>query len=141
MIPKGDVQIGVTFMSKPGLSVGVGTGTPVGAGDLAANYVVPNAAIVPSLGRNLSGNAPNATVNLIQAGTLYGNRINEVDLRASKIIRFGQKRLNLSVDVYNLLNVSPALSYNQAFIPGGAWLTPLSVMTARFAMLSAQFEF
>ncbi len=141
MIPKGDVQIGVTFMSKPGLSVGAGTGTPVGAGDLAGNYVVPNAAIVPSLGRNLSGNAPNATVNLIQAGTLYGDRINEVDLRASKIVKFGQKRLNLSVDVYNVLNVSPTLSYNQAFIPGGAWLTPLSVMTARFAMLSAQFEF
>ena len=101
----------------------------------------PNSAIVPSLGRNLSGNLQNVTVNLIEAGTLYGNRINEVDLRAGKVIRLGGKRLLASVDVYNLLNISPSLSYNQAFIPGGAWLTPLSVMTARFAMLTAQFEF
>jgi len=141
MIPKADVQVGATFMSKPGLSVGVGTGTPVGAGDLAANFAVANAVVIPSLGRSLSGNASNVTVNLIPAGTLYGNRINELDLRAAKIIRFGRKRAIVSVDIYNALNISPALSYNQAFIPGGAWLIPASVMTARFATLSAQFEF
>jgi hypothetical protein len=28
------------------------------------------------------------------------------------------------VDFYNLLNAATPLSYNQAFIPGGAWLTP-----------------
>ncbi len=141
-IPKGDVQVGLTFMSKPGIQTAAGTGTPVGAGNLAANYVVPNAAIVPSLGRNLSGNAPNATVNLITPDTLFGDRINELDLRAAKIVRLGgSRRATLSVDIYNLLNVGPVLSYNQAFIPSGAWLTPVSVMTARFAMLSAQFEF
>ena len=49
--------------------------------------------------------------------------------------------MTVSVDLYNLLNVAPILSYNQAYIPNGAWLTPLSVMTARFALLSAQFQF
>jgi hypothetical protein len=40
-----------------------------------------------------------------------------------------------------LLNAAPILAYNQAYIAGGAWLTPTQVMTARFAKLSAQFDF
>ena len=29
-------------------------------------------------------------------------------------------RANLSAAIYNLLNAAPILSYNEAFIPGGA---------------------
>jgi hypothetical protein len=141
-IPKADVQVGVTFMSKPGIQYAAGTGTPSGAGSLSANQVVSTAAIAPSLGRNLSGNSPNDTINLIPTGTLFGDRVNELDLRAAKIIRLGgTRRATVAVDIYNLLNLAPTLSYNQAYIPGGAWLIPMSVMTARFAMLSAQLQF
>jgi hypothetical protein len=45
------------------------------------------------------------------------------------------------VDIFNVLNGSAALSYNQAFIPNGAWLTPTSILSARFAKISAQFDF
>ena len=51
---------------------------------LAANWAAPNAVIAPSLGRNLSNNAPTATVNLIEPGTLYGDRVNEIDLRSRR---------------------------------------------------------
>ena len=57
---------------------------------LAANYAVPNAAVAPSLGRDLSGNAPNVTVNLVAPGTMSGDRINQFDVRAAKILRHGQ---------------------------------------------------
>jgi len=50
-------------------------------------------------------------------------------------------RANLSADVYNLTNAAPILSYNEAFIPNGAWLLPTSVMTARFAKLNIQLDF
>ena len=86
---------------------------------LAANYAVPNADVVPSLGRNLSGNAPNVTVNLVAPGTMYGDRINQFDLRASKILRHGGGRTMIAVDVYNVLNSSAVLAYNSAFVPGG----------------------
>jgi Carboxypeptidase regulatory-like domain len=140
VVPKVDVQTSVTFTSKPGIQVSQ-FGTPAGGGALAANYTVSNAVVAQSLGRNLSGNTPNVTVNLIEPHTLLGDRVNEMDIRVGKIVRFGKSRVNVGFDVYNLLNSSAVLSYNQAFIPNGRWLTPTSVMTARFAKVSAQFDF
>ena len=93
------------------------------------------------LGRPLAGNVPNATINLIEPHSVQGDRINEMNMRVSKVFRFGTTTANIGIDVYNLLNSSAALSYNQAFIPGGAWLTPTSVISARFAQISAQFSF
>ena len=140
VVPRIDVQTSVTFTSKPGIQVSQ-FGTPAGGGALAANYTVANAVVAPSLGRNLSGNAPNVTVNLIEPHTLLGDRVNEMDIRVGKIVRFGRSRVNVGLDVYNLLNSAAVLSYNQAFIPNGRWLTPTSVMTARFAKVSAQIDF
>ncbi len=127
-LPRIDVQVAATFQSNPGAQ-------------LAANYAVSNAAVVPSLGRNLSGNAPNVTVNLIAPGTLYGDRISQLDIRVAKVLRFGKTRTNVAIDLYNALNSAAVLTYNQAFIAGGAWLTPTSVLSARFAKLSAQWSF
>ena len=127
-IPRVDVQVSGTFQSKPGAQ-------------LQANYGVPNALVVPSLGRNLAGNLPNVTVNLIEPGTLYGDRVNQLDLRVGKILKFGRVRTNVGIDVYNVFNASPILIYNSAFIQNGPWLTPISVMTARFARIGAQVDF
>jgi hypothetical protein len=127
-VPRIDVLVSGTFRSDQGLP-------------LAANYTVPNAAVIPSLGRPLSGNAPNVTVNLIEPGERWGDRINELDLRVAKVLRFGRTRANVGFDLYNVLNSSAVLTYNQTFIPGGAWLTPLTVLTPRFVKLSAQFDF
>lgn len=128
LVPKIDVQLAATVQSKPG---------PL----LAANYAVPNTAIVPSLGRNLSGNAANATINLIAPGTMYGNRINQLDLRVTKDIRFHGTRTLVAVDVYNALNSSAVLAYNTNFVPGGSWLQPLSILTPRFFRFTAELVF
>ena len=108
---------------------------------LAANYTVPNAAVVPSLGRSLSGNATSVTVNLIEPGTLYGDRLNQVDFRVAKILKFGGKRAMIALDLYNALNSSATLTYNPAYVAGGSWLQPNSVLTARLARISAEFNF
>jgi hypothetical protein len=141
VIPKIDVQASLAYSGKAGIQVS-GFGTPAGVGGaLAANYTVANSVIAPQLGRSLSGGAPNATVNLIDPGVLYGDRVNEVDVRLGKIFKVGRTKATVGVDVYNLLNSAAILSYNQAFIPGGSWLTPTSELSARFAKLSVQFDF
>jgi hypothetical protein len=132
-IPRIDVQIGGTVRSDQG-------------SQLAANWAAPNSAIAPSLGRNLSNNAPSATVNLITPGTLYGDRVNELDLRLAKNIRTGRVRTNVGVDIYNVFNGAAVLTYNQAFVPvsatsAGSWLQPTSVLQARFFKVSAQIDF
>ena len=61
------------------------------------------------------------------------------DVRLAKILRFERARVNLAVDVYNIFNTSVADSYQQTF--GTSWLTPLTIIPARFARLGAQFDF
>jgi hypothetical protein len=128
LVPKIDVQLAATFQSKPGAM-------------LAANYAAPNPAVVPSLGRSLSGNAANVTVNLLVPGQMYGDRINQLDLRAAKILKMGRTRTMLAVDVYNALNSSAVLSYNTMFVPGGTWLQPVGILTPRLMRLTAQVDF
>jgi hypothetical protein len=127
-IPRVDVLVSTTFRSDQGAA-------------LAANYNVPAAVIAESLGRRPSGGASNLTVNLLEPGDKWGDRVNEIDIRIAKVIRFGRTRSNVGIDVYNLLNSDAILTYNQTFIPGGQWLRPNTVLTPRFVKLSAQIDF
>ena len=43
-------------------------------------------------------------MNLIEPGTLYGERINQIDMRFAKMLRFGRTRTTVGFDVYNLGN-------------------------------------
>jgi hypothetical protein len=127
-VPWIDLQVSAAIQSKPGAM-------------LAANYAVPNAAVSPSLGRDLSGNAANVTVNLVTPGSLYGDRINQLDLRVAKPLRIGRWRTTIGVDVFNLVNSSAVLTYNNTYVPGGLWLQPLTVMSPRFVRLTGGIDF
>ena len=59
----------------------------------------------------------------------------------AKILKFGGKRAMIALDLYNALNSSAILTYNPAYVPGGSWLQPNSVLTARLARISAEFNF
>ncbi len=125
VVPKVAVQLSGTFQSVPGPQI-------------SANYNAPNASVQPSLGRALSGGAANVTVNLIEPGTMYGQRSNQLDVRIGKTLKFAQARSTISVDLYNMLNANPVLSVNNNF---AAWQVPQSILTARFAKFSVQFDF
>ena len=132
-VPKVDVLVSGTFRSDKG-------------SPLAANMVVT--AAQTTLGRNFANNAPSVTVNLVEPGTLYGDRVNEVDMRFAKILRFGRTRTNVGFDIYNILNSAPILTYNQAFNPvinttnpSANWLSPQSTLQPRFLKFSAQIDF
>ncbi|HXD74037.1 MAG TPA: hypothetical protein VN628_09885, partial [Vicinamibacterales bacterium] len=139
-LPKVDVLVSGTFRSDAGAP-------------LAANWTITQAgspsnwtSIQQQLGRSLSNAATSVTVNLVEPGTLYGDRVNEFDARLAKIIKIGRTRTNIGFDLYNLLNSSAILSYNLAFSPtvttgAGAWLAPQSVLQPRFWKFSVQVDF
>jgi hypothetical protein len=133
-VPRIDVQVAGTMRSDQG-------------GSLAANWVAPNSATV-GLNRPFAGVAGQTiTVNLIEPGTLYGDRVNQFDIRVAKIVRIGRTRTNIGFDVFNVLNSASILTYNQSFVlpsaanPAGTWLLPTSVQQSRFAKFSAQIDF
>jgi hypothetical protein len=73
---------------------------------------------------------------------LTHDRVNQVDLRVAKILRFGRTRTTIGVDVYNALNSSAVLTRQQVYNPATtAWLTPTGVIDARFAKISGQIDF
>ena len=127
-VPKVEVLVSGTYRSEQGAP-------------LSANFVVTNAMVFPILGRNLSAPGGNVTVNLIEPGTAYGDRLNELDLRVAKIVRIGRTRTNVGFDIYNLLNANPALTYNPAYSAALPFPRPTSVLTPRFVKLSAQIDF
>jgi hypothetical protein len=69
---------------------------------------------------------------------LYGDRVNQVDLRIGKIVRFGERRASLNFDVYNVLNSSAVLIESTAY---RTFRAPQFVMTPRFVKISAQLDF
>jgi hypothetical protein len=122
MVPKVDVNLAATFQSTPGPTI-------------ASNYTL--LATQTTLGRPFTG-VPNVTVNLVEPGTMYGDRANQLDVRFSKIFRFSGRRANLNLDLYNLMNANPVMQENAAF---AVWRTPQRIMDARLFKVSAQFEF
>ena len=133
-VPKVDVQVSANFSSIPG-------------GLLAANAVLTNAQISPSLGRALAGGTQFVVVNLINPDAQpIGDRTNQLDLRFAKIFRFWG-RANLGFDLYNIMNANPVQTYLQTFNPliasgqPGAWLQPTSILPARLFKISVQFDF
>ena len=139
LIPRIDVQVAGTIQSRPF----VGTNVPsIASQSLAANWLVTNAQITPELGRPLSGGAQTTFVNVVEPGDLYGDRINQVDFRVAKLLRFGRTRTNVGLDLFNIFNASPVSTYNQSYVQTGAsWLQPTSIIGARIAKLSVQFDF
>jgi hypothetical protein len=128
-IPKIDVQVSGTFQSRPGAQ-------------LAANWIVPSAVVAQTLGRPLSGNQANVTINILDPWQKTHDRVNQVDFRIAKIVRAGRMRATVGVDIYNALNSSAVLSRQQAYSPTStAWLTPTGVIDARFAKISGQIDF
>jgi hypothetical protein len=124
-VPRVDVQVAATYRSLPGQNI-------------VSNFVASNAVVQPSLGRPLSGGAANVTVNLVQPGTLYAQQTNLLDLRFSKIFRFGKYRTSLNLDLSNALNSSGVTAVNNNY---SAWQVPQSIHLARFYKISANFDF
>ena len=86
---------------------------------ILATWNAPASAIEPSLGRPLAGGQQTAEIHLIQPGTMFADRLNQLDIRLSKLFRFDADReLRLMLDAYNMLNDNAPLAINDTYGPG-----------------------
>jgi len=90
-----------------------------------------------SLARPLTNTA--TTVNVMEPGTEWGDRLNQFDLRFTKVVDVGKGRLDLNFDLYNAFN-SDAITLQLNSI-GPVWQLPLTVIPPRFIKLSARWDF
>ena len=82
-------------------------------------------------------------IDLLQPLSQYFDyRINQLDVRLSKIFRTRGRKFQLNVDVYNAMNGSYALWTNNNYGTNGAtWQRPTSTFDARLVKFGAQFDF
>ena len=125
-----DVELSGAFFSRQG--------TP-----RLAVYNVPQSAAAAALGRPPTETSIN--VNLLEPGTAYGDRVNQLDLRIGKILRFGggpgggPPDLRASFEIYNLFNAN-AVSRERSGL-SGAYLQPIGLQPGRLFKVAFQFNY
>ena len=128
-LPWAGVRLSGTFQSLPGPQI-------------AANVTVTNADIaagrVQGLGR-ATFLAAQATTNVIEPGAVFGDRLNQIDFRVTKIFNVGRGKLEANFDLYNLANSDAILLQNNTF--GATWTRPTSVIQPRFVKFTARYDF
>ena len=129
-LPKVDVQVSASFQNLPGAVV-----------QSNANYSgIPGFPGAAGSGPFI----PFKTVQIVEPGSLYVERLNQIDLRFAKILRFGRTRTSVNFDFYNVTNSNSVLAENPAYtapniIPG--WRSPTQIVLPRLFKFSAQFDF
>jgi hypothetical protein len=125
-LPWYGVRVAGTFQSLPGPQV-------------SGNSIFNNAnrLALTTLGRPFT--LGQANVNVIEPGSFYGDRLNQVDLRFTKIVNVGRGRIDLNVDIYNAFN-SDAVTFELGGL-GPVWRLPLTVIQPRFVKFAARWDF
>jgi hypothetical protein len=170
-IPWVDVLASATFSYRPGVQINANY--TVGIADVvfpADALIVETAANVPAGSSALPAGSPRVpalqlvpfvttatqtTANLLSNDT-YGEGIRIFDFRLAKNIRFGGKRVNIGVDVFNVFNSDAALGYCATYpnpsqnIQGCGnaaagtlvpWGAVNNITTPRYARFQMQFDF
>jgi hypothetical protein len=127
----GNVVLSVTYQNAQGPNI-------------TARWAAPASIITPALGRaQAAGATATKTVELMEPGKFYGDRMNQFDLRASKRIQIGRYRLRGDVNLYNAFNSDFTPTVNTTFSTSASsqFLRPLTVLQGRLLKIGGQIEF
>jgi hypothetical protein len=118
-----DINLGGSLQSTPG-------------NEITAAYTVSSAQVT-GLGRPLTNGT--FTVPLIQPGSMFNDRVLQLDLRASKSFRLQGMRIRAMLDVGNLTNASTVLLQNNTY--GANWQRPTYILPGRIFKPSVEVTF
>ena len=120
-----DIDVSAAFFSRPGPR-------------REAIYQVPLTEAAAALGRRPT--LDRVALNVVQPGTAFGDRLNQLDLRIAKVFNFGVGgNVRASFDVYNLMNENAVSREQQAL--GPSYLMPIGLQAGRLIKLSFQYNF
>jgi hypothetical protein len=131
-----DFQVSALYFNKPGIPI-------------VASRAFTNAEIRPSLNRDLGqcrGAATcnaNVVINMMPTDTEFEDRLQQLDVRASRSFRAGRVRLRANGDLYNVFSAGNVLNMTTRYAgpTGGQWLRPIQILGGRMFKLSAQLDF
>jgi hypothetical protein len=119
-LPWSGLRVGVVFQSRPGT-------------ERVHSYTVTRAQL-PQL-----TTVSSVSVRLNEPGSLYLDRINQLDVSVAGTLALGRKvRVRPQLELFNLLNVSPVLTERTQFPFQG---TPQRILNGRLIRLGMQVEY
>jgi len=142
-LPRVDVLISGILRSQANTEpLTIETGVATNGVGLAANYTVTGDILTANGQTPFAPGITTQTVNLVPPSSLFGDRVNSVDMRFGKILRIHKTRANVAMDLYNLFNSNVGTAFNQGYGTDGAtWLRPTAVLNPRFARFNVTFDF
>jgi hypothetical protein len=133
-----DVLVSATVRSQPGL-------------ERVATWQVPNTVIQGIIGRLPPGALATGNTSLEILDNdhrLYADRRTQIDMRFAKILRFGKRRVDVGVDLANLLNTNYTTTFENTYqysagntATGGTWNNPTAIYTPRFVRWNLTVDF
>jgi hypothetical protein len=78
------------------------------------------------------------TIALVDGDTVYTERINQLDLRAAKTVRYGRISITPSLEVFNVNNSDAIISYVTTNALSPSFLRPNSIMQGRMIGVNVQ---
>jgi len=129
-IPKIDVLVSGTFQNQPGAQLDANASIQGTSTSLARRFGSDLPAPFPAFGR---------FYNIVPAGDVFIERLNQIDLRVAKVFRLQNTRTSINFDFFNVTNSNAIISENATY--GAGWQTPQSILLPRLFKISAQFDF
>ena len=130
-LPWWGLQASAVYQNLPGVPI-------------QANATFTNAAIAPSLGRNLGQCRGAAVCNgtlsipLLTPTTRFEQRLTQLDVRLTKNIHIGRARAQVNFDAYNLFNANTVLTRNNTY--GATWGQPTAILAGRLFKFGGQVD-
>jgi hypothetical protein len=141
-VPKIDVLISTIMRSQANVQPGGDVAT--NGSSRSANYLMNASQFLTATGRPLRTGVTTETVNLLLPGQIYGERVNNIDMRIAKVLRVKGTRANIGLDLYNLTNANTPTAVEATYDPASAgerWFRPTAVLQPRFVRFNVQLDF
>jgi hypothetical protein len=130
------IQLGGSFQSLPGRALStlwsISPSTRYAAN--CTGPCTPGALVIPAMSEST------LSVQLVPNGSYLLDRLNQLDLRGSKIVRIGRVRMEGQLEVFNTLNSDAALTVRSANFGTASYNQVASVLQGRIVRVGAQLK-